>query len=112
MPGSMQIVGASEANTHLAALLDAVNAGEQISITRLGRPLPSRARRRRAPSPLATTIACLRRFSEGQTLGNLFINKLWDQRRRSSVLIRRAAETTSCRSGAGCLIQPLLVLRR
>jgi len=32
-------VGALEAKTHLAALLDAVAAGEQITITRHGRPV-------------------------------------------------------------------------
>ena len=35
----MRSVGAFEAKTHLAALLDAVSAGEQITITRHGRPV-------------------------------------------------------------------------
>lgn len=37
----MRSVGAFEAKTHLAALLDAVAAGEQITITRHGRPVAS-----------------------------------------------------------------------
>jgi prevent-host-death family protein len=36
---AMRSVGAFEAKTHLAALLDAVSAGEQITITRHGRPV-------------------------------------------------------------------------
>ena len=43
----MRSVGAFEAKTHLAALLDAVSAGEQITITRL------------------------RQFSQGQILGGI-----------------------------------------
>lgn len=35
----MRTVDAFEAKTHLAALLDAVSAGEQITITRHGRPV-------------------------------------------------------------------------
>lgn len=38
----MRSVGAFEAQTHLAALLDAVAAGEQITITRHGRPVALR----------------------------------------------------------------------
>ena len=54
----MRSVGAFEAKTHLAALLDSVSAGEQITITRL------------------------RQFSQGQTLGGLTIAELRDQDRR------------------------------
>ncbi|WP_083900743.1 type II toxin-antitoxin system Phd/YefM family antitoxin [Azospirillum sp. B4] len=35
----MSTVGASEAKTHLAALLDKVEAGEEVTITRHGRPV-------------------------------------------------------------------------
>ena len=55
---AMRSVGAFEAKTHLAALLDAVSAGEQITITRL------------------------RQFSQGQTLGGLTIAELRNQGRR------------------------------
>ena len=54
----MRSVGAFEAKTHLAALLDAVSAGEQITITRL------------------------RQCSQAQTLGGLTIAELRDQGRR------------------------------
>ena len=45
----MRSVGAFEAKTHLAALLDAVSAGEQITMTRHGRPVaPAGAARQRS----------------------------------------------------------------
>jgi prevent-host-death family protein len=79
----MRSVGAFEAKTHLAALLDAVSAGEQITITRHGRPVarlvPPAAE---APASVGDTIARLRQFSQGQTLGGLTIAELRDQGRR------------------------------
>ena len=79
----MRSVGAFEAKTHLAALLDAVSAGEQITITRHGRPVarlvpPSDD----PPASVAQTIARLRKFSQGQALGDLSIAELRDQGRR------------------------------
>lgn len=79
----MRSVGAFEAKTHLAALLDAVSAGEQITITRHGRPVarlvPPDGE---PPSSVADTIERLRRFSAGQSLGGLSIAELRDQGRR------------------------------
>jgi len=79
----MRSVGAFEAKTHLAALLDAVSAGEQIMITRHGHPVarlvPAAAE---PPGSVAQTIGQLRQFSEGQTLGDLSIAELRDQGRR------------------------------
>ena len=79
----MRSVGAFEAKTHLAALLDAVSAGERITMTRHGRPVA-----RLVPpvcevqASVAETIAGLRRFSQGQTLGGLSIAELRDLGRR------------------------------
>ena len=74
---------AFEAKTHLAALLDAVSAGEQITITRHGRPVarlvPPAAE---APASVVDTIARLRQFSQGQSLGGISIAELRDQDRR------------------------------
>ena len=79
----MRSVGAFEAKTHLASLLDAVSAGEQITITRHGHPVarlvPAAAE---PPGSVAQTIGRLRQFSEGQTLGDLSIAELRDQGRR------------------------------
>jgi prevent-host-death family protein len=80
---SMRSVGAFEAKTHLAALLDAVSAGEQITITRHGRPVarlvPPAAE---PPSSVVQTIERLRHFSKGQSLDGLSLAELRDQGRR------------------------------
>jgi prevent-host-death family protein len=79
----MRSVGAFEAKTHLAALLDAVSAGEQITITRHGRPVarlvpPGDT----VPVNLAHTIEALKQFSQGQSLGGLTLQELRDAGRR------------------------------
>ena len=54
----MRSVGAFEAKTHLAALLNAVAAGEQITITRHGRPVARLVPPEdTAPPDVARTIA-------------------------------------------------------
>lgn len=79
----MRSVGAFEAKTHLAALLDAVSAGEQITITRHGRPVARLVPPTSEPqASVADTIARLRQFSQGQSLGGLRIAELRDQGRR------------------------------
>jgi len=75
-------VGAFEAKTHLAALLDAVAAGEQITITRHGRPVARLVPPADDVRPDVTgTIERLRAFSAGQTLGDLPWRELRDQGR-------------------------------
>jgi prevent-host-death family protein len=79
----MPEVGAFAAKTHLSHLLDQVERGETITITRHGRPVArlipiagsSREERRRA-------IAELKELRAGQTLGGLSVRKLVDQGRR------------------------------
>jgi len=79
----MRSVGAFEAKTHLAALLDAVSAGEQITITRHGSPVARLVPPASKPqAPVSETIAELRRFSQGQTLRGLSIAELRDLGRR------------------------------
>ena len=79
----MRSVGAFEAKTHLAALLDAVSAGEQITITRHGHPVarlvPHSAK---PPGGVAETIARLRQLNQGQSLGGISIAELRDKGRR------------------------------
>jgi prevent-host-death family protein len=79
---SMLEVGAFEAKTHLSQLLDQVERGETITITRHGRPVArlipiagSSQERRRA-------IAELKELRAGQTLGGLSVRELIDQGRR------------------------------
>jgi prevent-host-death family protein len=78
----MRSVGAFEAKTHLAALLDAVSDGEQITITRHGRPVAWLVPPADHAQPdVAGTIERLRAFSAGQSLGGLSWRELRDQDR-------------------------------
>jgi prevent-host-death family protein len=76
-------VGAHEAKTHLPRLLDQVEAGESIVITRHGRDVailsvisPAAGR-----PDAATAIAQWRKARKGVTLGGLKIQDLIDQGR-------------------------------
>lgn len=79
----MAEVGAFQAKTHLPHLLEQVERGETITITRHGKPVarlipiegPSRDERRRA-------IAELKELRTGQTLGGLSVRELIDEGRR------------------------------
>jgi prevent-host-death family protein len=79
----MAEIGAFEAKTHLSRLLDQVERGETITITRHGKSVArlipiagsSRDERRRA-------IAELKKLRRGQTLGGLSVRKLIDEGRR------------------------------
>jgi prevent-host-death family protein len=79
----MTEVGAFEAKTHLAHLLDQAERGETVTITRHGRPVArlvpasgsTRDERRRA-------IAQLKELRAGQTLGGLSVRELIDEGRR------------------------------
>lgn len=67
----MTEIGAYEAKTHLASLLDRVARGERITITKHGVPVaelvpPSGARLH----PVAETIGALRGFRENRQLGS------------------------------------------
>ena len=80
----MQSVGAYEAKTHLPQLLDRVASGEEIQITRNGRPVA-----RLVPEPAEETsdirsvIAQIREFRKGRKLGDdLTIRELIEEGRR------------------------------
>ena len=76
-------VGAFEAKTHLAALLDAVSAGEPITITRHGRAVARLVPPEGRPSTrVAETLEQLRVLCQGQTLGGLSVRQLRDEGRR------------------------------
>jgi prevent-host-death family protein len=79
----MDTVGTFEAKTHLTRLLERVARGEQITITRHGTPIarlvpvkPGGGER------LRETIARLKEFNKGQTLGGLKIRDLIEEGRR------------------------------
>jgi prevent-host-death family protein len=76
-------VGAYKAKTHLSSLLDKVEQGEEIVITRHGRPValltPANAARK---GELGDIIARFREAREGVTLGGLSIKDLINEGRR------------------------------
>lgn len=80
----MESVGAYEAKTHLPQLLDRVARGEEIRITRNGRPVA-----RLVPEPLEeaadirSVIAEIREFRKGRKLGKeITIRELIEEGRR------------------------------
>jgi prevent-host-death family protein len=79
----MDTIGTFEAKTHLTRLLDRVAAGEQITITRHGTPIARLVPVKPANSPhIRETIAKLKQFSKGQTLGDLKVKDLINAGRR------------------------------
>ncbi|HQU44452.1 MAG: prevent-host-death protein [Deltaproteobacteria bacterium 21-66-5] len=80
----MRSVGAYQAKTHLPRLLDQVERGEEIQITRNGKPV---ARLVPEPAPVAADlpalIAEMRKFREGRRLGDdLTVRDLIEEGRR------------------------------
>jgi prevent-host-death family protein len=80
----MYSVGAYEAKTHLPQLLDRVARGEEIRITRNGRPVA-----RLVPEPgeeatdVRSVIAQIREFRKGRRLGDdISIRELIEEGRR------------------------------
>ena len=76
-------VGAYEAKTHLAALLERVARGERITITKHGRPVamlvpPPGAR----TVPVEDAIAAMRAFSRRRKLDGLSLKTMIEEGRR------------------------------
>jgi prevent-host-death family protein len=79
----METVGTFEAKTHLTRLLDRVAAGEQITITRQRTPIARLVPVKPGGGEwLRETIARLKQFNKGQTLGGLKIKDLIEEGRR------------------------------
>lgn len=81
----MRSVGAYEAKTHLPRLLDRVTQGEEIQITRNGRPIARLVPEPASPTPdLGSLIAEMREFRKGRRLGkDLTVRDLIEDGRRS-----------------------------
>jgi prevent-host-death family protein len=73
-------VGAYEAKTHLSRLLERVEAGERITLTRRGRPVamlvPVEERR-----PAVEVIRDVREIRKGRTLGEVGLDELIEEGR-------------------------------
>ena len=79
----MITVGAFEAKTHLSSLLDRVAAGEEVVITRHGKPVARLVRSEQFDRARAKEAAeKLKELSKGTTLGGLDWKALRDEGRR------------------------------
>ena len=79
----MKTIGAFEAKTHLSELLDLVESGERVTITRRGRPVGVLVPvvEETSLSPLEAAAA-LRELRRGVTLGDLTVRDLIAEGRR------------------------------
>jgi len=99
----MRSVGTLEAKTHLSALLDQVERGEETVITRHGKAIarlvPAGAA---SPRRLERTVARLKGFRKGRRLGDLSARSLVEEgRRRARDAPRPAARDHRPRAGGG-----------
>jgi prevent-host-death family protein len=77
-------IGAFEAKNRLAALLDAVERGEEVTITRRGKPVAKLVRHESAidRSKAMEAAEQLRAMRKGVTLGGMTIKELIEESRR------------------------------
>ena len=75
-------VGSYEAKTHLPALLDAVEDGEKIIITRRGIPVAILVPYQESQISVSEAISALKKFGKGRTLKGLSITDLKNEGRR------------------------------
>jgi len=78
----MKRIGAYEAKTHLPRLLDEVEAGETITITKHGRPVAVLAPTRPTKAVATNAAEGLREFRRHHRLRGLRIKDLIDEGRR------------------------------
>lgn len=78
----MKTVGAYEAKTSLARLLDEVAAGESITITRHGVPIATLQPARRGRKAAQSAASSLRNFRRMHRLEGVTIRELIDEGRR------------------------------
>lgn len=79
----MRSVGAFEAKTHLAQLIDRVTRGEKIVITRRGKAVAMLVPPEPSGKDVHSTIAAMRALRRGQTLGDdLSVRDLMEEGRR------------------------------
>jgi prevent-host-death family protein len=83
VPGS-HVVGAYEAKTHLSELLEKVEAGEEITITKHGSPVARLVpvKRTATAAERAAAIRRMQQRSAGLSLGDITINQLLAEGRK------------------------------
>jgi len=77
-------IGAYQAKTHFSALLERVERGEEVTITRHGLPVARLVpvKRGTTPAQRRTAIDAMRKLAAGNTLGGLRIKDLINEGRR------------------------------
>jgi prevent-host-death family protein len=78
----MDSIGAYEAKTHLARLLDEVARGESVTITKHGRAVARLVPAEGATAPPAQVIEELRQARKGVRSGRLTVREMIDEGRR------------------------------
>jgi prevent-host-death family protein len=78
----VRTIGAYEAKTRLAELLDEVEAGHSLTITRHGRPVAVLTPLRGATGDRRAAIDALREARRGARLGRLTVRQLIEEGRR------------------------------
>ncbi|HSX20497.1 MAG TPA: type II toxin-antitoxin system prevent-host-death family antitoxin [Gammaproteobacteria bacterium] len=78
----IKTIGAYEAKTHLPALLDSVERGEQVVITRRGKPVAILTPYQEAKMTTAEAIIAMEALRKGCFLKGLSINDLKNEGRR------------------------------
>jgi prevent-host-death family protein len=81
---SSNTVGAFEAKTHFSEILDKVEAGEEITITRHGTPVARMVpvKKRSSEAERRTAIEQIKQLSQGLSLRGLKIRELIEEGRR------------------------------
>ena len=78
----MKQVGVYDAKARLAGLLDEVERGETIEITRHGKPVARLVPLATPKRNVAETIAAIREFRKGKRLNGITLRELIDEGRR------------------------------
>lgn len=78
----METVGAYEAKTHLPRLLDEVEAGASVVITKHGRPVARLVPVAGRPADAAEVAQALRRLRAGNTTGDVPVREMLAEGRR------------------------------
>jgi prevent-host-death family protein len=81
---TLHTVGAYEAKTHLSELLEKVEAGEEITITKHGTPIAKLVpvRKETSPQERLAAVKRIQKLANGLSLGGLKVKNLISEGRR------------------------------
>ena len=77
-------IGSYDAKTHFSELLERVENGEEVTITRHGAPVARMVpvKHKATPAERRSAIAAIRKLAEGNSLGGIRVNDLIAEGRR------------------------------